>query len=174
MGSGKSDFYSGIDNSGSQPYAPTYNVLPQMMELDKTNPNIYDPQKGYFLNPLAVKIQDAIEHDQIQMNGRSAMGEFTYVLDLEGNIVFAKRFNPNKIEERSPHPTLIGGKNPEVQCAGMIHLYKGRIVWYNNKSGHFKPNYKSLDKVDVAIQKLREQNPKIFAKTYTGRIDYGK
>ena len=102
------------------------------------------------------------------MNGRTASGTYTYVLDKNGNIIFAKRFNPNNSHSRAPHPTLIGGKNPEVQCAGMIHFDKGRITWYNNESGHFRPNGKSLDKVDLAIEKLRKQNPKIFSKKYSG------
>ena len=165
MGSGSGGAYS---YGGSQPYAPTYHVVSSMMAKDKQDSNIYNPNTGYFKNPLASTIQDAIVNDQVHMNGRTASGTYTYVLDKNGNIIFAKRFNPNNSHSRAPHPTLIGGKNPEVQCAGMIHFDKGRITWYNNESGHFRQNGKSLDKVDLAIEKLRKQNPKIFSKKYSG------
>ena len=167
MGSGSRGPYGGSGN-GSQPYAPTYHVVGKMMEKDKQDPNIYNPSTGYFRNPYAVSIQDAIVNGQVKMNGHSASGTYTYVLDTEGNIVFAKRYNPNNSRSRAPHPTLIGGKDPIVQCAGMIHFEKGRIVWYSNESGHFRPNGKSLDKVDNAMRKLKEKHPLIFSKNYSG------
>jgi hypothetical protein len=95
---------------------------------------------------------------------------YTYVLNGNGDIVFAKRFNPNSSKSRAPHPTLIGGKDPQVQCAGMIRIEKGRIVWYNNDSGHFRPNAKSLEKVDNAMEELKRIHPEIFAKTIKEEI----
>jgi len=165
MGSGSSSSYSG---GGSQPYAPTYHVATDMLKKDKQDPNIYDPNKGYFKNPLATTIKDAIVNDKVIMNGKSAHGTYTYVVDTNGNIVFAKRYNPNNSASRAPHPTLIGGKDPTVQCAGMIHFEKGRICWFNNDSGHFRPNSKSLDVVNSAINNLRKKHPNIFDKNYSG------
>lgn len=165
MGSGSGGSYS---HGGSQPYAPTYHVVSDMMAKDKQDSNVYNPKTGYFRNPLATTIQDAIVNEKVVMNGRSANGTFTYVMDSNGNIVFAKRYNPNNSHSRAPHPTLIGGKNPEVQCAGMICFKNGRISWFNNDSGHFRPNAKSLNKIDSAMKKLRKQHPKIFGKDYSG------
>ena len=50
----------------------------------------------------------------------------------------------------------------------MIRIEKGRIVWYNNDSGHFRPNAKSLATVDSAMDKLKQTHPEIFAKNYKG------
>lgn len=36
----------------------------------------------------------------------------------------------------------------------MITFSKGKIVAVDNKSGHYKPNIKSLDAVDSAIEKI--------------------
>ena len=84
------------------------------------------------------------------------------------NLYFTDSGNPNNSHSRAPHPTLIGGKDPLVQCAGMIRIEKGRIVWYNNDSGHFRPNAKSLATVDAAMEKLRKTHPEIFSKNYRG------
>lgn len=169
MGSGSSGPYgSSSSGSGSQPYAPTYHVVDEMMDRDKQDRNIYDPRSGYFTNPFAVPIQNAIKNGQIQMDDHSAHGIYTYVVNENGDVVFGKRFNPNNSHSRAPHPTLIGGKDPQVQCAGMIRIEKGRIVWYNNDSGHFRPNAKSLATVDAAMNKLKQTHPEIFAKNYKG------
>ena len=165
MGSGYGSSYS---SGGPQPFAPTYHVVASMMAKDKQDCNIYSPNKGYFKNPFASYLQDSIVNNQVRMNGRVAHGTYTYILDTNGNIVFAKRFNPNNSKSRAPHPTLVGGKNPEVQCAGMINFNKGRIVWYNNDSGHFRPHEKSLLEVDKAIEKIRKTNPEVFSKKYEG------
>ena len=50
----------------------------------------------------------------------------------------------------------------------MIRIEKGRIVRYNNDSGHFRPNAKSLATVDAAMDKLKQTHPEIFAKNYKG------
>lgn len=166
MGSGSRGPYG--SSGGSQPYAPTYHVVGEMMDRDKQNHNVYNPKSGYFTNPYAVSIQNAIRNGQIQMDNHSAHGTYTYVVNENGDVVFGKRFNPNSSHSRAPHPTLIGGKDPHVQCAGMIRIEKGRIGWYNNDSGHFRPNAKSLSTVDEAMEKLRNTHPEIFAKNYKG------
>ena len=168
MGSGRNGPYGNNCGSGSQPYAPIYHVVGEMMDRDRQNHNIYDSKTGYFTNPFAVSIQDSIKNGQIQMDNHSAHGTYTYVVNENGDVVFGKRFNPNSSHSRAPHPTLIGGKDPQVQCAGMIRIEKGRIVWYNNDSGHFRPNEKSLVIVESAMEKLRKIHPEIFAKNYKG------
>lgn len=105
---------------------------------------------------------------QIQIDGHTAHGTYTYVVNINGDVIFGKRFNPNDSNGRAPPPTLIGGKDPQVQCAGMIRIEKGRIVWYNNDSGHFRPNARSLEVMDNAMRELREKHPNVFVKNYKG------
>ncbi len=161
MGSGSGNGYSGT-RGGSQPYAASYDVVPQMLNKDKGDRDIYDKDKGYFKNPTATKLDDTISGSNVEFEGGRANGEYTYVMDKSGNIIFGKRCNPNDGRKRSPHPTLLGGKHPEVQCAGMISFRNGKIYSVNTDSGHYRPNIKSLDKVDKALQKLYDSNPRLF------------
>lgn len=163
MGSGSGGPYSGT-NGGSQPYAATYHVVDKELAHDKKDPDIYDPQKGYFKNPTSINIEKSVKDNSIYIAGNKANGTMTYVLDKNGDIIVGKRFNPNDNSKRSPHPTLIGGKDPEVQCAGMITFKSGKIFNYNNESGHYKPNSQSLPKVQAALDKLYKSNPLLFHK----------
>ena len=40
----------------------------------------------------------------------------------------------------------------------------GKIYSYDNSSGHFRPNSKSLPKVKAALDKLYKENPNLFDK----------
>ena len=164
MGSGSSSSYSGT-NGSSQEYAETYKVVPKILKKDKEDPNVYDPKTGYFKNPTATDLLEAIKNNSFYIGGIKAGGELTYVLDEDGNIIFGKRINPNDGSKKAPHPTLIGGKNPEVQCAGIIEFRDGKIFSVDNNSGHFKPDKKSLDKVKAILDKLYESNYRLFYKT---------
>lgn len=168
MGSGKSGGY-GSGGNGSQPYAPTYHVTSDMIARDKADSDIYSLSTGYFKNPTATNLESAIDGNRVIFNGRSADGTMTYVMDTNGNIIFGKRSNPNNAAKRAPHPTLLGGKDPQVQCAGMITFHKGRIQSINNNSGHYKPNSKSLDKVETALHRLYEKNANVFDKKWKWR-----
>lgn len=163
MGSGSSSSYSGT-NGGSQEYAETYRVVPKMLNKDKKDSDIYNSNTGYFKNPTATNLLEAIKNNRFYIQGIKAENKFTYVLDENGNIIFGKRCNPNNSNKRSPHPTLIGGKNPKVQCAGIIEFKDGKIYYADNNSGHFRPNIKSLDKVKAILDKLYESNSKLFYK----------
>ncbi len=169
MGSGGSSGYGNGGKGGSQPYAPTYHVTGDMLSKDKSDSDIYSPTKGYFKNPTATNLESAIDGNRIVFEGRSASNELTYVMNQNGDIIFGKRCNPNDARKRSPHPTLIGGKDPQVQCAGIIKFHKGRILSIDNNSGHYKPNVKSLDKVNAKLQALCDKNPDIFDKNSTWR-----
>ena len=162
MGSGSGGLYSGT-NGGSQPYAARYHVVKSELANDKRDPDIYG-KNGYFKNPTAVSLQDTVDGNRVTFEGKSANGTMTYVMDKKGNIIFGKRCNPNDGRKRSPHPTLIGGKDPQVQCAGMIEFHKGRILSVDNHSGHYRPNPKSMEKVDKALQALYNKNPNLFDK----------
>lgn len=161
MGSSTSGNYHGT-YGGSQPYAETYHVYPRAMAADKKDPSIYDSKTGYFHNPTAVKLENAIQNNRIHVAGHRQEGKLTYVMDPAGNIVIGVRSNPNNSKGRAPHPTLIGGKDPQVQCAGMMQFHKGRISSVDTDSGHFRPNSKSLPKVTAALQKLCDQHPELF------------
>lgn len=163
MGSGSGGSYSGTSGV-SQPYAESYHVVSKEINKDKADPDIYDKSTGYFKNPTATDLEKSIDNDRFYLDGEKAHGKYTYVMDEDGTIVFGKRVNPNDGRKRAPHPTLIGGKDPEVQCAGMIEFKKGRIVSVNNDSGHYRPDIKSLDKVDAALQKMYNKNPNLFDK----------
>ncbi len=73
---------------------------------------------------------------------------------MDGNIIVAERNGNGFKGKGTPHPTLVGGKNPRVKMAGILHLDKGKIVSYDNMSGHFKPNIKSMDVAMKAFDKL--------------------
>ena len=163
MGTGNYGPYT-YNSGSSQLYTEYYRVVASELSKDKKDPDIYDVKKGYFENPTATILHEAIKNDTIYINGIKAHGEFTYVLDKSGNIIFGKRCNPNDSTKRSPHPTLIGGKNPEVQCAGMITFSQGKIVSINNRSGHFRPHEKSLEKVERVLDSLYKTNPLVFSK----------
>ena len=136
------------------------------MNKDKKDPDIYDSSSGYFKNPTAVNIDNAAGKDSVRVDGKRPEGKITYVLDKNGNIIIGTRKNPNNPNKRAPHPTLIGGKNPEVQCAGMITFKKGKIVSVNNDSGHFIPNSQSMPKVYAALKRLYNKNPNLFHKDF--------
>ncbi len=162
MGSGSSSSYSGA--GGSQPYADTYHVVPKELAQDKKDTDIYSSSTGYFKNPTAQTLDSAINGNAVYLDGNKANGQLTYVMNQNGDIVFGKRSNPNDASKRSPHPTLIGGKDPQVQAAGMITFKNGKIYSVDNQSGHFRPNIQSMSKVESALQKLYESNPNLFHK----------
>ncbi|MBQ8280091.1 MAG: hypothetical protein IJZ23_09650 [Roseburia sp.] len=164
MGSGSSGSYHGT-KGGSQPLADSYHVVSSAMKADMKDPDIYHPTTGYFKNPTAISLEDAIQGNRIYIDGKKQMGSITYVMNTNGKIILGIRRNPNDTSKRCPHPTLIGGKDPTVQCAGMITFTKGRIASINAASGHFKPNRGSLPKVHQALQKLCDKYPDLFAKS---------
>ena len=45
----------------------------------------------------------------------------------------------------------------------MISFRKGKIVFVDNKSGHYKPNAKSMKKVDKVLGELYVRNPNLFS-----------
>lgn len=163
MGSGSYGPYSGT-RGGSQPYAERYHVIGKELNKDKQDSDIYNSETGYFKNPTAQNLKDAMTSTRVVFEGKRAEGKMTYVMDTNGDIIFGKRANTNNAQKRAPHPTLIGGKDPQVQCAGMITFRKGRIQSVDNQSGHYRPDRKSLDKVDAVLKKLFEKYPDAFDK----------
>ena len=89
-------------------------------------------------------------------------GDYMYVIDMDGNIIIG-----NRAGQRMPHPTLVGGTNPQVQAAGMVNIRGGKIYSMNNASGHFKP---SSDCLIIAKEKFSELPNTIFSKNFQGYI----
>lgn len=157
MGSSVSGNYSGTQPK-SQPYSKYYGVEKDMLQLDKDR-GVYDDTTGYDKNPAATNITNTIKDDQIGFVGKDGKwrpysGNLTYVIDEHGNIIVGKRNGRGFDGPATPHPTLIGGKNPKVKMAGILKVENGKIVKYDNQSGHFKPNEKSTKEADKAFGKL--------------------
>lgn len=149
MGSGAGGGYGG-GSGGSQPYAPSYHVEKSMHERDIEN-GIYH-NGHYDKNPTAKNINDMISGNYV--GNKNTNIDMPYVIDLKGNIILGRRNGNGKDGVPTPHPTLIGGKDPQVQMAGIVHIQGGKIASYNNQSGHYKPNRKSADAADEAFGKL--------------------
>ena len=155
MGGGNKGLYSGTRGS-SQPYALTYEVMPDMREKD-IQEGIYNNQSGYSQNPSAVELFSSMKNNIIYLDGKRANGIYTYVVNEKGELIFGKRCNPQNPQKRSPHPMLIGGKNPKVQCAGMIDIRNGKIYSINHNSGHYKPNERSMEVVEKILSSLPKE-----------------
>ncbi|MDD5941460.1 hypothetical protein [Fibrobacter sp.] len=138
MGSGNKGGYYGTRGS-SQPFASSYGVMPDMRSKD-IKEGIYNEQRGYSRNPSAVELLSSMKNNTVYLDGKKANGLYTYVVNEKGELIFGKRNNPNDPSKRSPHPMLIGGKNPKVRCAGMLDIRNGKIFNADTDSGHYKPN----------------------------------
>jgi len=148
MGSGSRGGYG--SSGGSQPYAPSYHVTADMHQRDIDNGTFHNGR--YDKNPTAKNINDMINGNYI--GDKRTNADMPYVIDLHGNIILGKRNGNGRNGTPTPHPTLIGGKDPQVQMAGLVHIQGGKIASYDNLSGHFKPNKKSMSVADEAFGKL--------------------
>ena len=154
-GAGKSG--SSSKSGSSQEYAPQYSVVKKMHEKDRKNNAIWSEKSGYYKNPSAANLEDCVSGRSIVYNGGKANGKMTYVVDTNGNLIFGKRDNPVNPSTRSPHPMLIGGKDPQVKVAGMIEFRGGKIFSIDNDSGHYRPPSKSLKAAEEALSRLPKE-----------------
>ncbi len=161
MGSGAGGPYSGTAG-GSQPFAELYHVLRKALNIDKKDNSIYTQKNGYFKNPTATDIKAAINGNSLYLGNTKINGSITYVIDKQGRMLIGKRCNPNVAGRRAPHPTLIGGKDPAVQIAGMIKFRGGKIYSIDNQSGHYRPNIQSLAKAEKYLEQLFKENHYVF------------
>ena len=83
-----------------------------------------------------------------------------YVVDESGEIIIGTRSG-----QRMPHPTLVGGADPQVRAAGIVDIRGGRIYSVDNASGHFKPGAESLENAQNAFSQLP---PGSFHKDFQG------
>ncbi|MCX5557531.1 DUF4157 domain-containing protein [Streptomyces sp. NBC_00038] len=144
----------------------TFAVVPSMEESDRTRnwldpadravKPVWTPELGYAKNPTARKLSTLVENGRIA--GGFQNGQFTYVVDTDGEVWVAKRLGePGGRPGRAtgmPHPTLIGGKKPEVLAAGELEVRGGRVYKIDNQSGHFQPGRATLSRASKAFFKL--------------------
>lgn len=157
MGSGNSSAYS-KGNGASQEYAKSYHVDKPMLDADKKRGTYHDGH--YDKNPTAENLLDKINGDYIVDKNYTIM--LPYVVDLKGNIIVGLRNGNGKSRDvlPTPHPTLIGGSDPQVKVAGILDIRNGKIFNYDNQSGHYKPHVKSMRAADDAFKKLP---PSVFS-----------
>ena len=161
MGSGVGT-YTGTGGS-SQPFSSEYHVERAMHQYDIDNGVYHDGR--YDVNPTARPIESMINGNYIVGKGYND-DSLTYVIDKKGNIIVGKRNGNGRNGVATPHPTLIGGKDPVVQMAGMLKVRGGKIYSYDNRSGHFKPNIQSMRIANEAFAKL---SPQLFHNDFKGR-----
>ncbi|MCX6595906.1 MAG: hypothetical protein NTV70_06025 [Acidobacteria bacterium] len=108
----------------------------------------------YRCHPLAKNLTVGLGH-MVQANMPVTLtfpaesGEVMYVVTTGGEIIIAARSGHQR---DLPHPTLIGGDDPEALSAGLVLFRDGRIVCvFINASGHFKPNDLSSIEVSLAL-----------------------
>ena len=148
-----SSYSSSPLNGMSQPYQEYYSVYPKMMKKDIKN-GVYNVfGGGYIKNPTA-KTLDSI-YDGNYIVGPNYNIDVPYVITMDGNVVIGRRngFGRNDGALPTPHPTLVGGLEPKVKMAGMLTIRKGKILSYDDRSGHFRPNNKSIKWADEAFKK---------------------
>jgi len=120
----------------------------------------------YIRNPTAQNLTDLVtDTGRLRIDGNLANGRYMYVVDQESSVVIGTRAGSG----RMPHPTLIGGENPQVLGAGMVDVRGGRIYSIDNASGHFKPGPEALDAARNAFGQLP---PSVFHRDFQGYLPY--
>ena len=117
----------------------------------------------YIKNPTSKLLKDIINNSG-RIGSKQMSGEFMYVVDKSENLIIGTRAGT-----KMPHPTLIGGKNPQVIGAGIIDIRGGKIYKIDNVSGHFKPSSESLSAVKQILDKMDKN---IFHKKFQGYLEF--
>lgn len=102
-------------------------------------------------------------------------GMFIWVLDIDGNFYIDTGKNGNKL----CHAFICKNKNQipkPIVCAGDIKIESGKIVYMDNRSGHYKP---TLDQFILALKYLDKigilnENVKIKEEVYNLDITIGQ
>jgi hypothetical protein len=129
---------------------------------DNTVKPVYTEATGYVKNPSAVRLETQVKNGKI--SGQFENGKFMYAMDENDEIWIGKRLSGPRVEGAepvtgTPHPTLIGGKNPRVLGAGIVEIRGGKIYRVDNHTGHFKVSQSSLRQVAKRITNL---DPDVF------------
>ena len=94
-----------------------------------------------------------------------------YVIDENNNIIIGNRLPGEVVPKYGlPHPTLIGGKIPQVQGAGIINIQGRKIYKIDNASGHFRPSSESLRKAEEFF--FKNVPRKYYSKDFQGFKTY--
>ena len=150
---GDSTYSSSPLQGNSQPYQEQYSVYSKMMKKDIES-GVYDPTNGgYIKNPTAKPLDSLFDGNYIV--GPNFTKTVPYVITTSGEVIIGNRngFGRGPGTLPTPHPTLIGGIDPKVKMAGMLQIKNGKIISYNDRSGHFRPNAKSMKWADEAFKK---------------------
>ncbi|WP_255250572.1 WXG100 family type VII secretion target [Paenibacillus lautus] len=120
---------------------------------------------SYIKNPTSQNINDLITSSG-KIGSKQMSGQYMYAVDTNGNIIIGTRAG-----QRMPHPTLIGGENPQVQAAGIVEIRGGQIYKIDNASGHYKPSVESLKAAEEAFSKLPSST---FGSKFQGYVPFDK
>jgi hypothetical protein len=115
---------------------------------------------SYVTNPSAQNLA-ALVSPTGKIGSSRMSGQFMYVVTSSGDIVIGTRSG-----QRMPHPTLVGGAEPQVRAAGIVDIRGGRIFSVDNGSGHFKPGADCLRAADEAFKRLLPEGA--FHRDYQG------
>lgn len=151
--SGAPSSYSYSDSSSSlhgksQKYHNEYSVYSKMKKKDIKH-GIYSAENGYAKNPTQQNLGSMIRGNYIvskQYNKR-----VPYVITTDNKVIIGDRNGNGRFGKPTPHPTLVGGKDPKVKMAGMLDIRGGKIYSYDDRSGHYRPNEKSIKWADEAF-----------------------
>jgi hypothetical protein len=151
-GGNYSEYSSSPLGGNSQPYQKEYSVYAKMMKKD-IKLGVYDLKTGYIKNPTARTLDSMFDGKYV--GGPHEQMTIPYVITTKGEVIVGKRngFGRGPGALPTPHPTLIGGLDPKVRMAGMLTIKDGKILSYNNTSGHYRPNIKSIKWADEAFKK---------------------
>ena len=150
MGSSYSNSYTNTKER-SQPYQTYYHVIEGIIEDDKAKGSYVNG--SYLKNPTAKNIYELINGEYIGDKNFSS-DSLTYVIDENDKIIVGKRNGNGRDGIPTPHPSLIGGPDPKVKMAGILQVENGKIVGYDDRSGHYRPNKKSLEIAEEIFNKL--------------------
>ncbi|MEK3885806.1 hypothetical protein [Paenibacillus sp. PL2-23] len=118
---------------------------------------------SYIKNPTAQNLNDLIT-DTGKIGSKQMSGQYMYVVDTNGNVIIGTRAG-----QRMPHPTLIGGVNPQVRAAGIVEIRGGQIYKVDNASGHYKPSNESLQAAQEAFGQLPSS---AFSSKFQGYVPF--
>lgn len=137
----------------------TYKVRESWIEPDKNSGILKNG--AYIKNPTATHIKEFILiQEQLYWplgsdnESQIVNGSLKFIIDKNGNVIMGlpEPFGKNGLHYF--HPTLLGGKNPEVITAGQIDIVNGKTVLINNVSGHFKPYSATKIVIEIAFKNV--------------------
>ncbi|MDD7063899.1 MAG: hypothetical protein PUI76_01230 [Mollicutes bacterium] len=134
----------------SQPYQDEYSVYSKMVKRDIKH-GVYKLGFGYSQNPTSQNLSTLVNGNYI--GNKLLNKEVPYVITSKGEVIIGDRNGNGRIGLPTPHPTFIGGIDPKVRMAGILKIRGGKIYSYDDRSGHYRPNIKSMKWADEAFAK---------------------